>query len=69
MMIPKIIHYCWFGGNPLPTLALECIASWKKYLPDYEIKQWDESNFEVNMIPYTDSGLFIIMAVCISIQM
>ena len=52
-MIPKIIHYCWFGGNPLPSLALECIASWKKYLPDYEIKQWDESNFHVNMIPYT----------------
>ena len=52
-MIPKIIHYCWFGGNPLPPLALECIASWKKYLPDYEIKQWDESNFDVNMIPYT----------------
>ena len=53
MMIPKIIHYCWFGGNPLPPLALACIASWKKYLPNYEIKQWDESNFEVNMIPYT----------------
>ena len=52
-MTPKIIHYCWFGGNPLPSLALECIASWKKYLPDYEIRQWDESNFDVNMIPYT----------------
>ena len=37
----------------MPPLALECIASWKKYLPDYEIKQWDESNFDVNMIPYT----------------
>ena len=52
-MIPKVIHYCWFGGNPLPSLALECIESWKKYLPGYEIKQWDESNFDVNMIPYT----------------
>lgn len=52
-MIPKFIHYCWFGGNPLPPLALECIASWKKFLPNYEIKQWDESNFDVNMIPYT----------------
>ena len=51
-MIPKFIHYCWFGGNPLPPLALDCIASWKKYLPDYELKQWDESNFDVNMIPY-----------------
>ena len=52
-MISKIIHYCWFGGNPLPPLALECIASWKKFLPDYEIIQWNESNFDVNMIPYT----------------
>lgn len=48
-MIPKTIHYCWFGGNPLPKLARDCIASWKKYLPDYEIKEWNESNF-----PYAD---------------
>lgn len=52
-MIPKIIHYCWFGRNPLPELALKCIESWKKYLPDYEIKEWNEDNFDVNMIPYT----------------
>lgn len=52
-MIPKVIHYCWFGGNPLPELALKCIASWKKYLPDYEIKEWNEDNFDVNSIPYT----------------
>ena len=52
-MIPKIIHYCWFGGNPLPPLALKCIASWKKYLPEYEIKEWNESNFDVNIIQYT----------------
>ena len=51
--IPKVIHYCWFGGNPLPPLAEKCIASWRKYLPDYEIKRWDESNFDVNIIPYT----------------
>ncbi len=51
--IPKIIHYCWFGGNPLPQMAQRCIDSWKKYLPDYEIKQWDETNFDVNIIPYT----------------
>ena len=43
-MIPKVIHYCWFGGNPLPELAQKCIASWKKYCPDYEIKEWNESN-------------------------
>ena len=52
-MIPKIIHYCWFGRNPLPPLAEECIASWKKYLPDYEIREWNEDNFDVNIIPYT----------------
>lgn len=52
-MIPKIIHYCWFGGNPLPADAKCCIASWKKFLPDYEIKEWNESNFDVNIIPFT----------------
>lgn len=53
MTIPKIIHYCWFGRNPLPELAQRCIASWRKYLPDYEIKEWNEDNFDVNTIPYT----------------
>ena len=52
-MIPKIIHYCWFGRNTLPSSAKRCIASWKKYLPDYEIKEWNEDNFDVNRIPYT----------------
>lgn len=52
-MIPKIIHYCWFGGNPLPQSAIKCINSWKRFFPDYEIKQWDETNFDVNIIPYT----------------
>ena len=52
-MIPKIIHYCWFGRNPLPESARKCIESWKKYLPDYEIKEWNEDNFDVNIIPYT----------------
>ena len=52
-MIPKIIHYCWFGGNPLPDLAVKCIESWKQFFPDYEIKEWNESNFDVNMVPYT----------------
>lgn len=55
-MIPKIIHYCWFGHKPLPPLALKCIASWKKYLPDYEIKEWNEYNFDVNAIPYTEQA-------------
>lgn len=52
-MIPKVIHYCWFGRNPLPESAQKCIASWKKFLPDYEIKEWNEDNFDVNIIPYT----------------
>lgn len=46
-MIPKIIHYCWFGGKELPESARKCLDSWKKYCPDYEIKRWDESNFNV----------------------
>lgn len=51
--IPKTIHYCWFGRNPLPKSALKCIASWREYLPDYEIKEWNEDNFDVNVVPYT----------------
>ena len=51
--IPKVIHYCWFGRNPLPKSAKKCIKSWKKFLPDYEIKEWNEDNFDVNMITYT----------------
>lgn len=50
--IPKKIHYCWFGGAPLPELAQKCIASWKKYLPDYEITEWNESNFDVDCCAY-----------------
>ena len=56
MAIPQIIHYCWFGRNPLPNTAKKCITSWKKYLPDYEIKEWNEDNFDVNIIPYTEEA-------------
>ena len=52
-MIPKTIHYCWFGGTPLPKDAVKYIKSWNKFLPDYEIKRGDETNFDVNSIPYT----------------
>ena len=52
-MIPKIIHYCWFGGNPLPEMAEKCIASWKRFCPEYEIKRWDETNFDINCCRYT----------------
>ena len=43
----KYIHYCWFGGKPLPKLAKKCIKSWKKYLPDYEIIEWNENNVDL----------------------
>lgn len=51
-MIPKIIHYCWFGKNPLPKDALKCIESWRKFCPDYEIKQWNESNIDFSDCAY-----------------
>ena len=50
--IPKVIHYCWFGRGKLPKLAKKCIKSWKKYLPDYEIKEWNEDNFDINSNQY-----------------
>jgi len=51
-MIPKIIHYCWFGGNPLPPLAKKCIESWEKHCSDWEIIEWNETNFDVNYNTY-----------------
>ena len=51
-MIPKIIHYCWFGGNPLSELTIKCIESWKKFCPDYEIIEWNERNFNINYNQY-----------------
>ena len=47
-MIPKKIHYCWFGRGEMPELALKCIESWHKYMPDYEYKLWNEDNFDIN---------------------
>ncbi len=51
MSIPKIIHYCWFGGKPKPELAQKCIRSWKKLCPDYEIREWNEENFDLSTAP------------------
>lgn len=51
-MIPKKIHYCWFGGNPLPNEAKKCIESWRKYCPDFEIIEWNESNYDINCCEY-----------------
>lgn len=55
-MIPKKIHYCWFGGNELPEDALKCIESWKKFCPDYKIIQWDESNYDVTKNAYMNEA-------------
>lgn len=55
-MIPKVIHYIWLGGKPLPKIAEKCIKSWKKYCPDYEIKRWDESNININLCKYTSQA-------------
>ena len=52
-MIPKIIHYCWFGRGEMPQLAKECIASWHKYMPDWEYKLWNEDNFDMNCTAYS----------------
>lgn len=54
--IPRVIHYCWFGGNPLPEPALKCIESWKKFCPGYEIKCWDESNYNIHACPYIEEA-------------
>lgn len=50
--IPRIIHYCWFGHNPLPELAQKCIASWRQYCPDYKIVEWNEDSFDLQYCDY-----------------
>lgn len=52
-MIPKIIHYCWFGRGDMPQLAKDCITSWHKFMPYWEYKLWNEDNFNVNQNDYT----------------
>lgn len=52
-MVPPKIHYCWFGRGEKPKLAQKCIASWKKYCPDYEIIEWNEDNFNLDYNGYT----------------
>lgn len=55
-MIPKVIHYCWFGKNPIPSTVEKCIESWKRMCPDYKIRRWDESNFDVNEHHFTKAA-------------
>lgn len=52
-MIPKTIHYCWFGKNEKPALARKCIESWREVCSDYSIVEWNENNFDVTSNPYT----------------
>ena len=55
-MIPRKIHYCWFGGKELPQSAKKCIKSWKKYFPDYEIIQWNENNYNIKKNKYIEEA-------------
>ena len=56
MSIPKVLHYCWFGGAPKPKNIQNCIRSWKKYCPDYEIIEWNEQNFEISANRYAQQA-------------
>lgn len=55
-MIPKKIHYCWFGRGEMPELAQKCIASWHQFMPDYEYKLWNEDVFDVTVVPYVQEA-------------
>lgn len=57
-MIPKIIHYCWFGGRPLPENVLKYIETWRKYLPECEIKEWNEKNFDINKYEFAKQAYY-----------
>lgn len=52
----KIIHYCWFGDKKLPKDVLKCIETWKKFLPDYEIKEWNETNFDIHKCKFVEGA-------------
>lgn len=54
--IPKIIHYCWFGGNPLPKSTRDYIESWKRFCPDFVIREWNESNFDIGLNQYVSEA-------------
>lgn len=56
-MIPKVIHWCWLSNDPIPAFIQTCINSWKKELPDYEIKQWNTKNFDINSVSYVKQAV------------
>lgn len=55
-MIPKIIHYCWFGNGKKPYLIRKCIETWRRVMPDYEIKEWNEENFPFHEFPFAEQA-------------
>lgn len=55
-MIPKIIHYCWFGENEIPAKLKKCMESWSKKMPDYQVMRWDETNFDVHCTLWTSQA-------------
>ncbi|OUP22364.1 hypothetical protein B5F29_01080 [Lachnoclostridium sp. An196] len=55
-MIPQIIHYCWFGKNKKPQIAVDCIETWKHFFPGWEIIEWNEDNYDLTSIPYIDDA-------------
>ncbi len=55
-MIPKIIHYCWFGRGEKPELAKKCIASWRKFCPDFALREWNEDSFDIHCCPYVEEA-------------
>lgn len=55
-MIPKRVHYCWFGPNPLPEANQRYLDSWREILPDYEFKLWNEENFDISAYPYAQAA-------------
>lgn len=55
-MIPKVIHYCWFGGKPIPQELKNYMSTWSCFCPDYEIKLWNEDNFNIDSHPFVQSA-------------
>lgn len=56
-MIPKVIHYCWFGRKPHPLYVRQCLKSWRKFCPDYTIKEWNEDNSPLHLFPFAQAAL------------
>ena len=52
-MIPKVIHYCWFGDKPISHDLRMCMKTWKEILPDYSWRRWSEKDFDMSLIPWT----------------